>query len=142
MPLEASKSKGAFSRNVRREVAAGKPQKQAVAIAYSERGKAGGRDSSPKDMLAKAVKAGKAESTAQKQALALMQGKSVSGRDRAKARDESYPSARWRPGKDPLRPKPPSMVSKIKSALAPKPAKPTVYPSARWMPSKDPLRKR
>lgn len=35
MPLEKSASKGAFSENVRREMDAGKPQKQAVAIAYS-----------------------------------------------------------------------------------------------------------
>lgn len=35
MPLKKSKSKKAFSYNVRAEMAAGKPQKQAVAIAYS-----------------------------------------------------------------------------------------------------------
>lgn len=35
MPLIKSSSKKAFSENVRREVHAGKPQKQAVAIAYS-----------------------------------------------------------------------------------------------------------
>lgn len=39
MPLESGKSKAAFSHNVKAEVAAGKPTKQAVAIAYSkERG--------------------------------------------------------------------------------------------------------
>ncbi len=36
MPLESGKSKSAFSHNVKTEVAAGKPQKQAVAIAYSK----------------------------------------------------------------------------------------------------------
>lgn len=39
MPLvkgEKAKTKKGFSENVRREVEAGKPQKQAVAIAYSE----------------------------------------------------------------------------------------------------------
>lgn len=39
MPLvkgKAAKSKKGFSENVRREMHAGKPQKQAVAIAYSE----------------------------------------------------------------------------------------------------------
>jgi hypothetical protein len=36
MPLESGKSKAAFSHNVKAEVAAGKPQKQAVAIAYSK----------------------------------------------------------------------------------------------------------
>jgi hypothetical protein len=39
MPLvkgKAAKSKKGFSENIRREMEAGKPQKQAVAIAYSE----------------------------------------------------------------------------------------------------------
>jgi len=35
MPLEKGKSKEAFSHNVATEIKAGKPQKQAVAIAYS-----------------------------------------------------------------------------------------------------------
>jgi hypothetical protein len=35
MPLTKSKSAKAFSKNVKAEIAAGKPQKQAVAIAYS-----------------------------------------------------------------------------------------------------------
>lgn len=35
MPLKSGKSKKAFSSNVRTEMRAGKPQKQAVAIAYS-----------------------------------------------------------------------------------------------------------
>ena len=35
MPLVKSPSKEAFRTNVKAEVAAGKPQKQAVAIAYS-----------------------------------------------------------------------------------------------------------
>ena len=35
MPLIKSKSKSAFSKNIKTEIAAGKPQKQAVAIAYS-----------------------------------------------------------------------------------------------------------
>ena len=35
MPLKKSTSKKAFNENVKREIAAGKPQKQAVAIAYS-----------------------------------------------------------------------------------------------------------
>lgn len=41
MPLlkgKAAKTKKGFSENVRREMEAGKPQKQAVAIAYSEAG--------------------------------------------------------------------------------------------------------
>ena len=42
MPLESGSSKAAFSKNVATEMNAGKPQKQAVAIAYSKRG-----DSSP-----------------------------------------------------------------------------------------------
>jgi hypothetical protein len=36
MPLKPGKSKKAFSDNVKTEIKAGKPQKQAVAIAYSE----------------------------------------------------------------------------------------------------------
>lgn len=35
MPLKKSKSKAAFKSNVKAEIAAGKPPKQAVAIAYS-----------------------------------------------------------------------------------------------------------
>ena len=37
MPLIKSTSKKAFSKNVSKEMAAGKPQKQAVAIAYAEK---------------------------------------------------------------------------------------------------------
>lgn len=40
MPLLKSKSKHAFKENIKREIAAGKPQKQAVAIAYSEKRRA------------------------------------------------------------------------------------------------------
>jgi hypothetical protein len=40
MPLKKGKSKKAFSENVKTEMAAGKPQKQAVAIAYSQKRKA------------------------------------------------------------------------------------------------------
>ena len=36
MPLKKSKSKEAFKDNIKAEISAGKPQKQAVAIAYSE----------------------------------------------------------------------------------------------------------
>jgi len=37
MPLQSGKSKEAFEHNIKAEIAAGKPQKQAVAIAYSEK---------------------------------------------------------------------------------------------------------
>ena len=37
MPLIKSTKKGAFAKNVKTEIAAGKPPKQAVAIAYSEK---------------------------------------------------------------------------------------------------------
>lgn len=40
MPLMKRASKSAFSYNVKAEMAAGKPQKQAVAIAYSVQRKA------------------------------------------------------------------------------------------------------
>jgi len=47
MPLIKSKSKAAFNKNIATEVKAGKPVKQAVAIAYSEKRsankKAGGK---------------------------------------------------------------------------------------------------
>lgn len=41
MPLKKSKSKTAFKSNVKAEIAAGKPVKQAVAIAYSVKRRAG-----------------------------------------------------------------------------------------------------
>ena len=41
MPLKKSTSKSAFKSNIRAEVNAGKPVKQAVAIAYSEQRQAG-----------------------------------------------------------------------------------------------------
>lgn len=43
MPLEKSRSKKAIGRNVKREMAAGKPQKQAVAIALNTARKAGAK---------------------------------------------------------------------------------------------------
>ena len=43
MPLIKSRSKGAFAKNVKKEIAAGKPVKQAVAIAYSTKRKAQGK---------------------------------------------------------------------------------------------------
>jgi len=47
MPLTHGKSKAAFGANVRAEMHAGKPQDQALAIAYSEKRKAGGKDKKP-----------------------------------------------------------------------------------------------
>jgi hypothetical protein len=41
MPLSKGKSKAAFAHNVRVEMKAGKPQKQALAIAFSVRRKSG-----------------------------------------------------------------------------------------------------
>ena len=38
MPLSKGKSRAAFSSNVATEMASGKPQKQAVAIAYAQKG--------------------------------------------------------------------------------------------------------
>lgn len=43
MPLKKSKSKAAFKENIKAEMNAGKPQKQAVAIAYSVQRKAKGK---------------------------------------------------------------------------------------------------
>lgn len=44
MPLIKGKSNAAFQHNIKAEMAAGKPQRQAVAIAYSEAGEAKKRD--------------------------------------------------------------------------------------------------
>lgn len=62
MPLEKGKSKEAFSHNVRTEMKAGKPQKQAVAIAYSEAG-----EDSAEAELAAAIQAGEEESEAEEE---------------------------------------------------------------------------
>ena len=43
MPLKKSSSKKAFKQNIKAEIKAGKPQKQAVAIAYSVKRKAKGK---------------------------------------------------------------------------------------------------
>ena len=43
MPLVKSASQSAFRKNVKAEMAAGKPQKQAVAIAYSTQRAAAGK---------------------------------------------------------------------------------------------------
>lgn len=43
MPLKKSPSKGAFKSNIRAEVKAGKPVKQAVAIAYSVKRRSQGK---------------------------------------------------------------------------------------------------
>ena len=53
MPLIKSKSPAAFSKNIARERAAGKPEDQAVAIAYSEKRAAGGRDKMPASKMDK-----------------------------------------------------------------------------------------
>lgn len=45
MPLVKSASKAAFRKNVKAEIKAGKPQKQAVAIAYSVKRRAQGKKS-------------------------------------------------------------------------------------------------
>jgi hypothetical protein len=43
MPLQKGKSKEAFKANVKTEIAAGRPVKQAVAIAYSEQRRSSGK---------------------------------------------------------------------------------------------------
>jgi hypothetical protein len=67
MPLCSGKSQAAFSHNVEVEVAAGKPQKQAVAIAYSKKREAS--DDNPEVELGEAIQAGKKEAEHQRNAL-------------------------------------------------------------------------
>jgi len=43
MPLKKGASKKVISQNIRTEIAAGRPRKQAVAIALSTAGKSGGK---------------------------------------------------------------------------------------------------
>jgi hypothetical protein len=62
MPLvkgKAAKTKKGFSENIRREMKAGKPQKQAVAIAYSEAGEGKKSKKSKKTEKAKMKKMAK-----------------------------------------------------------------------------------
>lgn len=65
MPLETGKSKEAFSHNVEVEMKAGKPQKQAVAIAYAQKRR--GNDT-PELELREAIEAGEEEAAHQKAA--------------------------------------------------------------------------
>lgn len=53
MPLVKSPSRAAVSRNIKTEMAAGKPQKQAVAIALDVQRRAGGDKPAPKKPVAK-----------------------------------------------------------------------------------------
>lgn len=48
MPLEKGKSKKAFKHNIKMEVEAGKPVKQAVAIAYAKKGESKMKKKEPK----------------------------------------------------------------------------------------------
>ncbi len=106
MPLERSTSRKAFSHNVREMVNAGHTQKQAVAAAYREQRSAkdarGGafymNSTAPhrvvpvnwrggsSDMLRKAIISGQQEAKAQQQAVRLMRGEYVGGRDRKQAK--------------------------------------------------------
>jgi hypothetical protein len=56
MPLKKSSSKKAFSSNIKAEIAVGKPQRQAVAIAYSVKRKSKGEKPMKQSMPKKAMK--------------------------------------------------------------------------------------
>lgn len=68
MPLSSGKSVKAFSRNVEVEIAAGKPQKQAVAIAYSKKREASDDLAAARSELSAAMAAGHKEAEHQKKA--------------------------------------------------------------------------
>lgn len=68
MPLSSGKSKAAFSHNVEVEIAAGKPQKQAVAIAYSKKRGASDDLAAAQLALKEAMAAGQQEAEAQRKA--------------------------------------------------------------------------
>lgn len=48
MPLKKGRSQQVVSSNIKTEMAAGKPQKQAIAIALSKAGKSRGKERGPK----------------------------------------------------------------------------------------------
>ncbi len=68
MPLSSGKSAKAFSHNVEVEIAAGKPQKQAVAIAYSTKRAASDDLTAAQAELKAAMAAGQKEAAHQKEA--------------------------------------------------------------------------
>lgn len=74
MPLSSGKSAAAFSHNVEVEIAAGKPQKQAVAIAYSKQRGASDDLAAARAELSAAQAAGKSEAAHQKKAEAELTG--------------------------------------------------------------------
>jgi len=68
MPLSSGKSKAAFSHNVEVEMSAGKPQKQAVAIAYSTQRSASDDLTAARAELKEAMASGRKEAEHQKKA--------------------------------------------------------------------------
>jgi hypothetical protein len=62
MPLQSGRSGRAFGHNVKVEMKAGKPQNQAVAIAYAQKRR------SAADQLAQAIEAGRSEAEHQQKA--------------------------------------------------------------------------
>ena len=97
MPLEPGSSREAISHNIATEIKAGKPQKQAVAIAMNKAGKSGKDSGMPEDRLDAACQAMDAL-TAACDALEVRCGKMDGGRKDAAHTEKGKENARGKFG--------------------------------------------